>query len=82
MFRIINQKVEFNKDNEHLNVRETEQWLPSISLSPGKFTDAGYRFKKNVFEQFKYWFPFSPSNIIKFYNIEFFNHDEFDVDPA
>lgn len=40
---IMNQKMDMENIDDS-SVRENEIWLPSISMSPGKFTDTGYRF--------------------------------------
>ena len=44
----------------------------------GQFTDAGYRFRQNVYDRVDKWYwPFSESSV--FYDLTFFNHHPFSV---
>ena len=57
--KVINQKGDFSS-YESIAIRETENWLPSVPLSLGKFTDSGYRFLKSKFWAVDSWLPFFP----------------------
>ena len=55
--------------------------LPSIPLATGKFSDTGYRFRKNIFNRNDEWAPFSNESEEEFYDILQYNSDTFDVGP-
>ena len=43
---------------EAFAMRQTEKWLPTIPMTKGKFSDTGYRFRKNQFHRNDKWYPF------------------------
>lgn len=50
-----------------------------IKLDPHIFTDTGYRFRRNVYEQEDYWYwPIKKESV--FNDFTLFNHDEFTSD--
>lgn len=82
MFKVINNKVNYNDRNEE-KMRQHQTWLPSVPLTNGKFSDTGYRYRKNNFFFMDYWIPvpFVAGDDITFYDITPFNSDTLDVGP-
>ena len=54
-------------------------WLPFIPLGGNKFSDTGYRLRKNTFIHNDNWLPFTNSGSASFYDTKIFNSDTFDV---
>ena len=50
-----------------------------MPLDAGKFTDAGYRFRTNIFFHTDYVYFESPEKNNTFYDFKFYNHDTYDV---
>jgi len=74
--RYIQKSINFMKDDY---VAYSSQMLSAFKLY-GEFTDAGYRFRPNVFDRVSKWYwPFAQSSV--FYDLTFFNHHPFRVDP-
>ena len=48
-------------------------------MAAGKYTDTGYRYRKNNFEAYNYWYS-GKSKEGTFYDINLFNSDVMDVD--
>lgn len=44
-------------------------------MRPGIFSDAGYRYRQNVFEKQDFWIPGISSSVEKFYDVTFFSSD-------
>ena len=55
MFKVINNKVDFTDFNSHS--KQSEMFLPSIDMSPGHFSDQGFRFRWNIFTGIDKWWP-------------------------
>ena len=55
-------------------------WLQSFPMRKYHFTDAGYRFRKNVFEKLDYWIPFIEPQEITFWDTTIYNQDTFNSD--
>jgi hypothetical protein len=58
--------------------------MPSFPLREGFYTDAGYRFRHNVFNSSDSWFPvgfFNKGHHINFFNIIHYNTDTVEVSP-
>ena len=53
-----------------------------IPIDSGKFTDAGYRFRRNTFDKNDNFYPMSESTQVQFYDIIFYNSDTFAVDET
>ena len=47
--RVLNKKVDFSLYSD-VEVRQNEIWLPAVQLKKGIYTDQGYRFRENEFE--------------------------------
>lgn len=54
-------------------------WLPKVVLGKGKFSDTGYRFRKNSFNLLEDWWRVTDNKWIEFYNINHYNSDTYDV---
>ena len=54
-------------------------WLPFVKFKPGLFSDTGYRFRENSFEQEDNWIPGGRVKTNKFYDVQFFSSDEIEV---
>ena len=65
--KIIDNKIDFNSFDDH-PIRETEKWMPMIDLSPGHYSDSGYRFRKNTFQRDDEWYPFATRKELEFYD--------------
>ena len=76
--RVLNDKIDFSKFDDN-TIRQNEIWLPTIKFKPGLFTDAGYRFRQNIFKRADHWFPGTGTTIEKFYDILLFSNDEIEV---
>ena len=48
MYRVINNKIAFKNFKNY--TRGNDLYLKSIDLGAGSFTDAGYRYRKNIFD--------------------------------
>jgi len=48
-------------------------------MKKGKFSDTGYRFRKNDFNRIDKWYPFGLQVIDTFFDLTFYNSDTFDV---
>lgn len=55
-------------------------WLPTFNIRLGKFIDGGYRFRKNNFKKLDHWLPGLSISLTTFFDVYFFNSDEFNVD--
>jgi len=44
-------------------------------MTPGSFSDTGYRFRRNIFERYDDWVPWSKIIINEFYDCTFYNSD-------
>ena len=57
--------------------------MPSIPLKAGKYSDTGYRFRKNVFQRNRSWYSVIDDQDLEtvFYDLQHYNTDTFDVDP-
>lgn len=75
----MNKKIAF-KDYKYI-VRESEMMLPSIPIGPGKFSDTGYRFRKNMFKGLDHWVPFMFEKDKDFWDYIFYSTDTVDVVP-
>ena len=53
--------------------------MPSITLKQGKFSDTGYRFRKNNLSRDDNWAPFTKAVNNDFYELLHWNTDVFDV---
>ena len=53
--------------------------MPIVELSPGHFSDTGYRFRKNTFYRKDEWYPLKETEN-QFYDLTIFNSDIFKVD--
>jgi len=77
-FRVLNDKMDFSKwEGDH--IRQNEIWLPTIPMTPGKFTDSGYRFRENRFNNAFNVLPGGPVSRDKFYDVFFFSSDTLSV---
>ena len=56
--------------------------MPFISMTAGLFSDTGYRFRKNVFERYDTWVPWSKEVTNVFYDLTLFNSDTMVLPPA
>ena len=61
-------------------IREHEIYLPMVSLEGNKYSDTGYRFRKNTFYRTDEWYPFYQSDQEQFYDTTVYNSDTFLVD--
>ena len=59
-------------EEEDEEIRQSEFWLDSIPMY-SKFTDSGYRYRKNEYHISKSWMPLAPTIIKEFYDIRKFN---------
>ncbi len=57
--RLLNQKINFDIWDKYK--RENETWIPVMPLQRGKYTDGGFRFRKNLFNMNDSWVPAVPS---------------------
>jgi len=48
-------------------------------MKSSKFSDTGYRFRKNEFNRHDKWYPFGEKVLETFFDITFYNSDTFDV---
>ena len=48
-------------------------------MGGNKFSDTGYRFRKNTFSRIDKWWPFAPATEEGFYDTVYYNTDTFDV---
>lgn len=72
--RYIQKSMNFKKEQY---VAYSSQMLNAFTLY-GEFTDAGYRFRPNIYDRVSKWYwPFGESDI--FYDLTFFNHHPFRV---
>ena len=55
--KVIDNKIDFNS-YEKMALRQTEKWMPMVTMSPGHFSDTGYRFRRNFFVRNDDWVPF------------------------
>ena len=78
-FRMIDNKIDFNNREEYA-VRQTEIYMPMITLEAGHFSDTGYRFRKNTFFRVDEWYPFRAREEEEFYDVTRFNSDTFLVE--
>jgi len=65
--KIVDSKIDFKWYGEYA-VRQTEKWMPMIDLTPGLFSDTGYRFRKNTFHRHDEWYPFHRTVDEEFYD--------------
>ena len=77
-FKLINEKIYFN-DRDELAVAYSEQFVQSIPMKAGKFSDTGHRFRFNQFFRRDYWYN-NQRMTNPFYDYIFYNSDTFDVD--
>ena len=75
---VLNDKIDFERNNKDL--RYAEKWLPSIPLKKGKYSDTGYRFRRNVFDHIDEWYPGSQSNTHEFFDVTNYNSDTIEID--
>ena len=54
--------------------------MPMVDLSPGHFSDTGYRFRWNTFLRSDAWHPFEGNKEEVFYDLTQFNSDTFRVE--
>jgi hypothetical protein len=47
---MVNKKIDFTSYNEYA-VRETEVYLPAISIAANLYSNTGYRFRRNYFDR-------------------------------
>lgn len=76
--RVLNEKVDF-KSWKTEAIRQNEIWVPMIPMNSGKFTDSGYRYRRNTFDKNDNWFPLFGPTKIEFYDYISYNSDTFDV---
>ena len=50
MLKVIQYKIDFKLIGADTYTRQNEIWLDSIPMENGKYSDVGYRFRKNFFE--------------------------------
>ena len=50
-----------------------------IDISPGYFSDTGYRFRRNTFFRDDEWHPFYEKTVEEFYDSTLYNSDTFRV---
>ena len=50
-------------------------------MSSGKYSDNGYRFRKNSISLVDHWIPFYPPSKESFYDVKHYNTDTLNVDP-
>ena len=62
-------------------LRENFKMQKNYPLSVGKFTDAGYRYKKNVFSM-NDEIMFGTEKEMEFFSFEEYNEDTFDLAPG
>ena len=79
-FRIIQSKLDFSTfDYDHV-IRQNEVYSRTIPINAGKFSDVGYRMRKNDLElKDKFLKEFDATDGI-FYDFNFFNQDTYDVE--
>ena len=53
-----------------------------IPLHKGIFSDTGYRFRRNTFERYDDWVPWSKTVENEFYDLKFFNSDTMQLGPG
>ena len=53
--------------------------LKSIPLKANKYTDTGYRLRKNIVETYDSWITAAQTNKV-FFDLRNYNYDQFDVD--
>ena len=76
--RVLNDKIDFSQFGLGA-IRQNEIWMPLMKFKEGYYTDAGYRFRENKFEQKDHWVPGKDVNEKKFYDVTFFSSDEIEV---
>lgn len=74
----MNEKIDFN-DRDEKAVRLGEQFVPSIPIKSGTFTDAGHRYRYNKFLRTDYWYSGKKIND-PFYDYVFYNSDTYEVE--
>ena len=55
-------------------------FLPTLRIRMGSFIDAGFRFRKNNFYKLDSWIPGFSNSVTTFFDVIFFNNDEYLVD--
>lgn len=79
-WRVMNDKMDLSQRDDV--VRQNEIWLPAIPMTPGKFTDSGYRFRENLLDKKDSWVPFLNSIISNheyFHEVLLFSSDTLTV---
>ena len=75
---VLNEKLDFSKwDNDH--IRQNEIWLPTLPMIPGKFTDSGYRFRENIFNNGYNIWPTAKSSKDRFFDVFEYSSDTLSV---
>ena len=81
-FRIIQDKIDLSTYDLERVIRSNELFSATLPLDAGKFSDVGYRMRKNHFalgdKILRDIYPYD--NI--FYDFNYFNKDTYDVDPT
>ena len=75
MFKYINNQIDFTNWKE--DIKQNEQYMPSVPLGDGQYSDTGYRIRKNSYEKLDHWFPMWPTYDGTFFETLFFNTDTY-----
>jgi len=77
---VINNKVNLGH-GQYQDVLQNEIQVPSIPLGPNKYSDTGYRYKKNTINASLKWYSLQTMDHT-FYEFEAYNTDTFDLEPS
>lgn len=66
--------------NQEVSYMKQEQFFTAVKLKEGLFTDSGYRFRYNIFNKTSSKnILFGSTEKIEFYDLQVYNHDEFEM---
>ena len=77
MFKVISNQPNL-KHKQAGNHIQNEIWIPSIPLGENKYTDSGYRYRKNIIEASNSWYT-TDDERYELYDLHFYNQDTFEV---
>ena len=78
--KVINQKIDF-LDYDEEAVRNNEIFIRAVDMSPGHYSDTGYRFRFNRFDRQDGWFLPTPS-INPFFDFMYYSSDTYPTPPS
>ena len=73
--KFIDGKANLSDIYDDEKIIQNEIQMPFVPLSKGKYSDTGYRFRKNIMDYSNSWSPFTSSKSLSFYDIKIFNSD-------